>query len=279
MSLFPASPFWSVLFFLMLLNLGLSTMFGNMQGILTPLFDNFSAMRRRRTLLTVLSCLLGFLIGLLFVQRCGSYFVTMFDDYSATLPLIIVVVFETISVSWVYGAERFIDDIEEMLAWRPPVVYKYMWKYICLIGMVGLLLASLIQMCIQHPTYRAWNVSQAEEVTLQYPPWGMVVLIGLILLASLPIPALFIRQLVREYVGWPDADPTQTSHNYYAEVYSKCSTDPDAAQIAEQAAEEMDEGTRENGFFVRENEEYKLLPQEEGTDAQAEFPWTATTGL
>ncbi|XP_051790104.1 sodium-dependent neutral amino acid transporter B(0)AT2 [Erpetoichthys calabaricus] len=279
MSLFPASPFWSVLFFLMLLNLGLSTMFGNMQGILTPLIDNFSALRRRRTLLTVLSCLLGFLIGLLFVQRCGSYFVTMFDDYSATLPLIIVVVFETISVSWVYGAERFIDDIEGMLAWRPPVVYKYLWKYICLIGMVGLLLASLIQMCIQHPTYRAWNVSQAEEVTLQYPPWGMVVLIGLILLASLPIPALFIRQLVREYVGWPDADPTQTSHNYYAEVYTKCSTDPDTAQIAEQAAEEMDEATRENGFFVRENEEYKLLPQEEGTDGQAEFPWTATTGL
>lgn len=31
----------------------------------------------------------------------------MFDDYSATLPLIIVVVFETFSVSWLYGADRF----------------------------------------------------------------------------------------------------------------------------------------------------------------------------
>lgn len=30
----------------------------------------------------------------------------MFDDYSATLPLIIVVVFETFSVSWLYGADR-----------------------------------------------------------------------------------------------------------------------------------------------------------------------------
>lgn len=52
MALFPASPFWSTLFFLMLLNLGLSTMFGTMQGILTPLMDNFRILGRHRTLLT-----------------------------------------------------------------------------------------------------------------------------------------------------------------------------------------------------------------------------------
>jgi solute carrier family 6 amino acid/orphan transporter-like 15/16/17/18/20 len=54
----------------------------------------------------VCSCIIGFLIGMLFTQRCGNYFVMMFDDYSATLPLIIVVVFECFSVSWVYGADR-----------------------------------------------------------------------------------------------------------------------------------------------------------------------------
>lgn len=55
----------------------------------------------------VSSCLLGFLLGLLFTQRSGNYFVTMFDDYSATLPLVIVVVFETTSVAWVYGTDRW----------------------------------------------------------------------------------------------------------------------------------------------------------------------------
>lgn len=56
--------------------------------------------------LLVSSCLLGFILGLLFTQRSGNYFVTMFDDYSATLPLVIVVVFETTSVAWVYGTDR-----------------------------------------------------------------------------------------------------------------------------------------------------------------------------
>ncbi|EMP23822.1 Apoptosis regulator BAX [Chelonia mydas] len=53
MTLFPASPFWSVLFFLMLLNLGLSTMLGNMQGILPPLLDRYPALQRRAALFTV----------------------------------------------------------------------------------------------------------------------------------------------------------------------------------------------------------------------------------
>lgn len=57
-------------------------------------------------ILSVISCILGFLIGLLFTQRSGNYFVTMFDDYSATLPLMVVVIFETISVAWIYGADR-----------------------------------------------------------------------------------------------------------------------------------------------------------------------------
>ncbi|XP_072549123.1 sodium-dependent neutral amino acid transporter B(0)AT2 [Salminus brasiliensis] len=157
MAQFPASPFWSALFFLMLLNLGLSTMFGTMQGILTPLMDNFKLLGRHKTMLTVFSCVLGFIIGLLFTQRSGNYFVTMFDDYSATLPLIIVVVFETFSVAWIYGADRFLDDVAVMLHWRPPVIYKYMWKYVCLLAMVGLLAASLLRMVFKWPTYTAWN--------------------------------------------------------------------------------------------------------------------------
>ena len=41
MTHFPASPFWSVMFFLMLVNLGLGSMFGTIEGIITPLVDTF----------------------------------------------------------------------------------------------------------------------------------------------------------------------------------------------------------------------------------------------
>ncbi|KAL4617863.1 sodium-dependent neutral amino acid transporter B(0)AT2-like [Arapaima gigas] len=260
MSLFPASPFWSALFFLMLLNLGLSTMFGTMQGILTPLMDNFKGLMRRKTLLTVCSCALGFIIGLTFTQRSGNYFVMMFDDYSATLPLIIVVIFETFSVAWIYGADRFLEDIANMLQWRPPALYKILWKYICLLAMVGLLGASLLQMVIQRPTYKAWNHEEATEVSLEYPSWALAVLALLIVFASLPIPLGFIHTLLQERLGAGPERGVDMEHNNY----TKCSSvDPDCAP-ADTAAEGEPEPPGA--------ERYRLLPQ----DDEAE---ESTTGV
>ncbi|XP_038592578.1 sodium-dependent neutral amino acid transporter B(0)AT2-like [Micropterus salmoides] len=198
MSLLPASPFWSALFFLMLLNLGLSTMFGTMEGILAPLTDRFKTLANNKIKLTIFSCIIGFLIGLLFTQRCGNYFVMMFDDYSATLPLIIVVVFETFSVSWLYGADRFLDDIEAMLGWRPSVIYKYLWKYICLLAMLGLLGATIIRMFITRPTYMAWNQEKASEEHLEYPGWALAVLAILIIFAMMPVPVALIHAVLQD---------------------------------------------------------------------------------
>ncbi|XP_061665316.1 sodium-dependent neutral amino acid transporter B(0)AT2-like [Syngnathoides biaculeatus] len=201
MSLLPGSPFWSALFFLMLLNLGLSTMFGTMEGILAPLTDRFKTLANNKTKLTVLSCLVGFLIGLLFTQRCGNYFVQMFDDYSATLPLIIVVVFENFSVSWLYGADRFLDDIEGMLGWRPSAVYKYLWKYICQLAMVALLGATSVRMFIDPPTYMEWRQATGSEVATPYPGWALAVLALLIVFAMLPVPLGFVYTLLRDRNG------------------------------------------------------------------------------
>ncbi|XP_059180753.1 sodium-dependent neutral amino acid transporter B(0)AT2-like [Centropristis striata] len=218
MSLLPGSPFWSALFFLMLLNLGLSTMFGTMEGILAPLTDRFKTLANNKTKLTIFSCIIGFIIGLLFTQRCGNYFVTMFDDYSATLPLIIVVVFETFSVSWLYGADRFLDDIEAMLGWRPHVIYKYLWKYICLLAMLGLLGATIIRMFIKRPTYMAWNHEKATEEYLEYPGWALAVLALLIIFAMMPVPVAFIHAVLQDRTK-------QRARDSEAGQYSIVSTD------------------------------------------------------
>ncbi|KAJ4940872.1 hypothetical protein JOQ06_027164 [Pogonophryne albipinna] len=198
-SLLPGSPFWSALFFLMLLNLGLSTMFGTMEGILAPLTDRFKTLANNKTKLTIFTCIIGFVIGLLFTQRCGNYFVMMFDDYSATLPLIIVVVFETFSVSWLYGADRFLDDIEGMLGWRPHVIYKYLWKYVCLLAMLGLLGATTIHMFIKRPTYMAWNQEKGSEEYLEYPDWALAVMALLIIFAVMPVPIALIHAVLMDW--------------------------------------------------------------------------------
>uniref|UniRef100_A0A3B4ZV05 Transporter n=1 Tax=Stegastes partitus TaxID=144197 RepID=A0A3B4ZV05_9TELE len=270
MALFPASPFWSTLFFLMLLNLGLSTMFGTMQGILTPLMDNFSLLGRHRTLLTVSSCALGFVIGLLFTQRSGNYFVAMFDDYSATLPLVIVVIFETISVAWVYGTDRFLDDIEVMLKWRPPVVYKYLWKYVCLLAMISLLAASLLRMVFKGPTYTAWNQSTASEMTLEYPGWALAMIVMLIVVASLPVPIGYIHSRLKNRRVRNAPSQEGGGQEMHRELYTKCSSTDQLDSNTHRVPSEEEGVHPRPAFLLMGSEHYRLLPQQEEEEEEDE---------
>ncbi|XP_072290905.1 sodium-dependent neutral amino acid transporter B(0)AT2 [Eucyclogobius newberryi] len=188
MTHFPAAPFWSVMFFLMLVNLGLGSMFGTIEGILTPLMDT---LRVRKELLTVGCCVLAFCIGLLFVQRSGNYFVAMFDDYSATLPLLIVVILENVAVAWVYGVDKFLEDLRDMLGFPPHRFYFYMWKFITPILLLLLLASSFVQLIMTPPTYNAWIQEQAVEQKLAFPVWAIVMCISLVVVAILPVPVVF----------------------------------------------------------------------------------------
>uniref|UniRef100_A0A8C2Z729 Transporter n=1 Tax=Cyclopterus lumpus TaxID=8103 RepID=A0A8C2Z729_CYCLU len=176
MTHFPASPFWSVMFFFMLINLGLGSMIGTMTGITTPILDAFKI---RKEILCVACCIVAFLLGLLFVQRSGNYFVTMFDDYSAGLPLTVVVILENISVAWIYGTKRFMQDLEDMLGFKPYSFYYYMWRYVSPAVLVVLIIATVIEMVVSPAGYNAWveaEVSVGAERFHNYPPWASAML-------------------------------------------------------------------------------------------------------
>ncbi|XP_015231541.1 PREDICTED: sodium-dependent neutral amino acid transporter SLC6A17-like [Cyprinodon variegatus] len=189
MTHFPASPFWSVMFFFMLINLGLGSMIGTMTGITTPVLDAYKV---QKELLTVCCCIVAFLCGLLFVQRSGNYFVTMFDDYSAGLPLTVVVILENVSVAWIYGTKRFMQDLEDMLGFRPSIMYFYMWKYVSPICLIVLISTTVIEMAISPPGYNAWVQELAQERFQSYPPWALAMCFALIVVAMLPLPIVFI---------------------------------------------------------------------------------------
>uniref|UniRef100_UPI00398EA6C7 sodium-dependent neutral amino acid transporter B(0)AT2-like n=1 Tax=Pristiophorus japonicus TaxID=55135 RepID=UPI00398EA6C7 len=201
--------------------------------------------------------MLGFVIGMLFTQRSGNYFVMMFDDYSATLPLIIVVLLEVIAVAWIYGADRFMDDIQAMIGRRPVVLYKYMWKFVCPIMMVALLLASLIRMCIHHPTYRSWNQQTAEEVQLEYPDWALTMMVILIIVASMPIPLMYVQHVIQS---------RRDKQTAYSECVYIRADGGDEASLPVNESEEQAPG--HNGYLKVETDEEglerELLAEEEG---------------
>ncbi|XP_032368935.1 sodium-dependent neutral amino acid transporter SLC6A17 [Etheostoma spectabile] len=191
MTHFPGSPFWSVMFFFMLINLGLGSMIGTMTGITTPVLDTYKV---QKELFTVCCCIVAFFCGLLFVQRSGNYFVTMFDDYSAGLPLTVVVILENLSVAWIYGTKRFMQDLEDMLGFRPCIIYFYLWKYVSPLCLIVLISATVIEMSISPPGYSAWVEELAQERFQSYPPWALAMCFALIVVAMLPLPVVFIAR-------------------------------------------------------------------------------------
>ncbi|MGH0144540.1 UNVERIFIED_CONTAM: hypothetical protein FKN15_003581 [Acipenser sinensis] len=154
----PGSQVWAVLFFVMLFSLGLSSMFGNLEGILTPLLDLHVVPKwLPKEAFTGLICLISFLFALIFTMGSGNYWLEIFNNYVGSLPLLIIAFFEIISVVYIYGIGRFSDDIEWMTGRRPNLYWQATWRVISP-GMLLVVFLAYIVVQVQQPaTYAAWN--------------------------------------------------------------------------------------------------------------------------
>nr|XP_046234742.1 sodium- and chloride-dependent betaine transporter-like [Scatophagus argus]XP_046234743.1 sodium- and chloride-dependent betaine transporter-like [Scatophagus argus] len=149
LSMLPASSFWAVLFFLMILFLGLDCQFVCVESLATALTDLFPRHLRRphaRELLVLAIAVVCFLLGLPLVTEGGIVLFQVMDTYGPSgTSLLIIACTETIVISWVYGADRFYDNIEDMIGYRPFPVLKYCWLFITPLICVFTMLYNLTQ--------------------------------------------------------------------------------------------------------------------------------------
>jgi solute carrier family 6 amino acid transporter-like protein 5/7/9/14 len=153
----PVPQLWSVLFFAMLITLGLGTQIATVTTVHTTLLDQFSdTMRKGRnsTYLLLGISLVGFLVGLSFCTQGGMYIVTLFDNYAATYSLLAIGLVECVALAWVYGAERLFSDIELMLGKRPGQIWAHSWHFIAPIALFAILVFTWVD--FQHSFYGAY---------------------------------------------------------------------------------------------------------------------------
>ncbi|XP_029307496.1 sodium- and chloride-dependent transporter XTRP3 [Cottoperca gobio] len=191
----PLPQLWSVLYFFMLLLLGMGSMLGNVTAIITPLRDFKVVSHMSDELLNGLVCLLCLLLGLGFTTTSGNYWFTMFNDYGANFSLLFIVLIEVIAVSYIYGIKRFEKDIEDMIGHRPNWYWKIMLVVISPLLLIALFIFYIYNYIIGGtPTYQAWNKELGKSVVTDYPVFGQL-FIALLLVSSVscvPLTALYV---------------------------------------------------------------------------------------
>ncbi|XP_024113678.1 sodium-dependent neutral amino acid transporter B(0)AT1 [Oryzias melastigma] len=200
----PGSPAWSVLFFFMLFCLGLSTLFGNIEGVVAPLTDlNVLPKKWPQEVLTGATCLVSFIISLLFAQHSGIYWVTLFDNFAGSIPLLTIGLFEMIAVVYIYGIDRFNEDIEFMIGHKPSLYWQISWRFISPVILLIILVFYLVTQTQQELTYLVWDPSSAEFpglTSIPYPSWISSIIFLLAGVPSLIVPLYALCRLVFVYL-------------------------------------------------------------------------------
>ncbi|XP_036371936.1 solute carrier family 6 member 19a, tandem duplicate 1 [Megalops cyprinoides] len=197
----PISPLWSILFFIMLFCLGLSTMFGNIEGVVVPLQDlKIFPKKWPKEAFTGVTCLVSFVIALIFVQQSGNYWLALFDNFAGSIPLLVIAFCEMIAVVYLYGIDRFNEDIEFMIGHKPNIFWQSTWRVISPLIMLVIFIFYFVTKVSEELTYIAWNPSYVNFPTLEtltYPDWIYVIIFILAGVPSLSIPFIAVFKCIQ----------------------------------------------------------------------------------
>ena len=195
----PVPQIMSFFFFTMLLTLGIDSMFTMLEIITTCIFDHFKQLVPYKAVVVTITCAVHFVLGLSMCTNGGFLMFNLFNDCSESWNSLIIALVAVVLVSWGYGADRFMANIEEMgmnLS-RPVALYwKICWKFItpAIIAIV-VILTFVDHEKLDTPLYK--EADQDQDVVYLWPE--AIQALGLLMPIStlLIVPAIALYQVLR----------------------------------------------------------------------------------
>uniref|UniRef100_A0A3Q1EXR0 Transporter n=1 Tax=Acanthochromis polyacanthus TaxID=80966 RepID=A0A3Q1EXR0_9TELE len=184
----PISPLWSILFFFMLLTVGLDSQFAAIEVITTCLLDAFpNILTSKRAVVTILTCVIVFLLGLPCVTRAGIYWVTLIDQFVASWVMLILALMEITGFCYIYGVNRFIKDIEMMIGKKS--FCFWLWWRACWLFLTPCIIVILVWSLVIFvpPTYGK----------VEYPAWGLALGWCMVAFILIWIPVITLYKVIK----------------------------------------------------------------------------------
>uniref|UniRef100_A0A8C2KBK4 Transporter n=1 Tax=Cyprinus carpio TaxID=7962 RepID=A0A8C2KBK4_CYPCA len=129
-TLLPLPQFWAVCFFIMIILLGLDSQLRFAIHLCYTEIKHVQSM--------------AFII--LSVSQGGLYIIQLFDHYVCSgATLLFLATCQSVAIGWVYGADRFYENIEDMIGYKPWPMMKYCWLYVTPSVCIGTFIFSLVK--------------------------------------------------------------------------------------------------------------------------------------
>ncbi|XP_067905579.1 sodium-dependent noradrenaline transporter [Heterodontus francisci] len=144
-STLPGSTFWAIMFFIMLLTLGIDSSMGGMEAVVTGITDDFKCLKKHRKLFTFVTAGGTFLVALFCITNGGIYVLTLLDQFAAGTAILFGVLIEAIGVSWFYGVDRFSEDIKRMTGFKPGLYWRLCWKFVSPAFLLFVVIVSIVK--------------------------------------------------------------------------------------------------------------------------------------
>jgi len=165
----PGSQFWSVIFFFMLIMLGMDSAMGGLECVITGIMDEYQGFFQRRRIsrevFTGFVVFSSYAVAITCVTPGGFYIFNLLENYAAGLSLLVTVFFEAIAVSWFYGLRNFSEDVYAMLGSRPGIYWKICWKFISPLFLLFIVILQMTE--VSEFTMRKYDGS-----VYTYPAWA-----------------------------------------------------------------------------------------------------------
>ncbi|XP_036334373.1 sodium-dependent nutrient amino acid transporter 1 isoform X1 [Rhagoletis pomonella] len=171
--------FFAVLFFFMLLVLGIGSNIGMSSCVITVFKDRFDHIPQ--WVITIGFAICSFLCGLIYTTPGGQYLLNLVDFFGCSFIALFLAIGEIVTISWIYGVKRFCKDIEFMCNLKTGFYWRICWA----IFTPGLLFLVLV--------YTLINYKPLEYKGMEYPEYiyNIAWLIWLIGVGQLPFWALY----------------------------------------------------------------------------------------
>lgn len=177
LSLMPWAWFFSAIFFLTLLSLGIDSAFSLVEAINTVIVDRNKHIPVKKVAFYV--CALAFMMGTIFATMAGLYFLDIVDHFITNFGLVLVGIFECIAIGWIYKADKLREYINSVSKHNTGKWWSYTIKYI--IPMVLILLVIIqffTEIKANYGGYPNWAIAIGWFVVVV--PLGIAIALALI---------------------------------------------------------------------------------------------------